>query len=131
MTDEATPNPETNNTTNTTPPSSEANLWNMLCHLSSLLGFVIPFGNIVGPLVIWALKRQEIPSVDVHGKESLNFQITITIAAVVAGVLCFVLIGFILLPIVVLAWVILAIIASIKANSGEDYRYPLTLRLIK
>jgi len=111
--------------------SSEANLWSMLCHLSSLLGFVIPFGNLVGPIVVWAIKRQEIPAVDAHGKESLNFQITVTIAAIIAGILCFVIIGFILLPIILLAWVILTIIASVKANAGESYKYPFTLRLVK
>ena len=103
----------------------------MLCHLSSLLGFVIPFGNIVGPLVIWALKKQEFPTVDSHGKESLNFQITLTIAGIIAAILCFVLIGFLLLPAILLAWVILTVIASIKANNGELYQYPFTIRLIK
>lgn len=111
--------------------ASEANTWNMLCHLSSLFGFVIPFGNIVGPLVVWAIKKQEIPSVDVHGKESINFQITVTIVGIIAGFLCFVLIGFLLLPLILIAWVVFTIIASMKANNGEDYRYPFNIRLVK
>lgn len=111
--------------------SSESNMWSMLCHLSSLSGFVVPFGNLIGPIVIWAIKKNEMPSVDAHGKESINFQITVTIASIIAAILCFVLIGFVLLPIILIGWVILTVIAGIKANDGELYRYPLTIRFIK
>ncbi len=115
----------------TTSNTSEANLWNMLCHLSSLAGFVIPFGNLIAPIVIWAIKKNEIPSVDIHGKESINFQITVTIASIIAAVLCLVIIGFVLLPIILVAWIVLVIIASMKANNGESYTYPFSIRLIK
>jgi len=78
----------------------------MLCHLSALAGFVIPFGNILGPLLVWQIKKNEIPSVEAHGKAALNFQITVTIAAligmVVAIVLSFVCVGFLLIPLVIL-----------------------------
>jgi uncharacterized Tic20 family protein len=112
-------------------------MWNMLCHLSALAGFVIPFGNIVGPLIIWQIKKNEFPSVESHGKASLNFQITVTLAAVVSGVVAFVLsffcVGYLLFPLVMLiglAGLIFAIIAGIKANNGEDYRYPWSLELV-
>jgi uncharacterized Tic20 family protein len=60
-------------------PESQARMWNMLCHLSALAGFIgIPFGNILGPLIVWQIKKNEFPSVDVHGKAALNFQITVT-----------------------------------------------------
>jgi hypothetical protein len=113
-------------------------MWNMLCHLSALAGFVIPFGNILGPLLVWQIKKNEIPSVAVHGKAALNFQITVAIAAligmVVAIVLSFFCVGFLLIPLVILiglAGLVFAIIAGLKANNGEDYKYPYSLNLIK
>lgn len=112
-------------------PSPESRQWGMFAHLSALIGFVIPFGNILGPLIIWQMKKNEMPFVDDQGKEALNFQITIFIAMVVCIVLTFVLIGLLLIPIVGLAWLIFSIIAGIKANEGVAYRYPMTLRLIK
>jgi uncharacterized Tic20 family protein len=113
-------------------------MWNMLCHLSALAGFVVPFGHILGPLLVWQIKKNEFPSVDVHGKASLNFQITVTIAIFVGGfaaaILSFIGIGLLLFPLVMLlglAGLILAIIAGIKANNGEDYKYPYSLELVK
>ncbi len=124
-----------------TPPGSnesQARTWNMLCHLSALVGFIIPFGNILGPLLVWQIKKNEFPSVDVHGKAALNFQITVAIAVFVgafaAGILFFIHIGFLLFPLVFLiglAGLILAIIAGIKANNGEDYKYPFSFELVK
>ena len=112
-------------------PSAEEKQWGMFAHLSALIGFIIPFGNVIGPLVIWQIKKAEMPFVDDQGKEALNFQITALIAVVICFVLMFVLIGMLLLPIVGLGILILTIIAGIKANNGEAYRYPFTLRLIK
>ena len=105
--------------------------WAMLCHLTAFTGYFIPFGNIIGPLVIWLIKKDDLAVVDENGKESLNFQISMTIYATIAGLLIFVLIGFLLLPIVVIAQVVFTIIAAIKANNGEAYRYPMTIRLLK
>ena len=105
--------------------------WAMLCHLTAFAGYFIPFGNILGPLVIWIMKKDELSVVDEHGKESINFQVSMTIYATIAGLLIFVFIGFLLFPIVVIAQVVFTIIAALKANNGESYRYPLTIRLIK
>lgn len=107
----------------------EARQWAMIAHLSALSGFLIPFGNIIGPLVVWQIKK-DMPFVEDQGKEALNFQITVLIAVIVCFILTFVVIGALLLPIVGIATLVLIIIAGIKANSGEQYRYPLTLRLI-
>jgi uncharacterized Tic20 family protein len=107
----------------------EARQWGMIAHLSALAGFLIPFGNLVGPLVVWQMKK-EIPFVDDQGKESLNFQITVTIAVIVSIILMAVLIGLLLLPVIGIAAFILTIVAGLKANGGEPYRYPFTLRLI-
>jgi uncharacterized Tic20 family protein len=112
-------------------PSPEEKQWAMFAHLSALVGFIIPLGSIIGPLVIWQMKKAEMPFVDDQGKEALNFQITALIAIVVCFVLMFVLIGMLLLPLVALAVLILTIIGGIKANNGEAYRYPFAIRLIK
>jgi uncharacterized Tic20 family protein len=109
----------------------EAKQWGMFAHISSLLGFVIPFGNFIGPLVIWLMKKDQLPFVNDQGKESMNFQITVLIAAVIAGATICIGIGFVLLPLVGIAAAIMAILAGIKANEGVAYRYPFTLRLIK
>ncbi|MDX2227092.1 MAG: DUF4870 domain-containing protein [Verrucomicrobiae bacterium] len=111
----------------------------MLCHLLALTSLVgVPFGNIIGPLVIWLIKKNEMPFVDDQGKESLNFQITVTIillpAFIVSWILMFVLIGFLLLPLVALAGLaalVFAVIAGIKANEGVAYRYPWSIKFIK
>jgi uncharacterized protein len=134
----AQPPPPTPSTPTPGSPESQARTWNMLCHLSALAGLIIPFGNILGPLLVWQIKKNEIPSVNVHGKAALNFQITVVIAlfagAVVALLLSFFCIGFLLIPVVMLiglAGLIFAIIAGIKANNGEDYKYPFSLDLVK
>jgi uncharacterized Tic20 family protein len=105
--------------------------WEVLCHLSALAGYVIPFGHIIGPLVVWLLKRGESPSVDAHGKESLNFQISVTIYAAVCMLLILVVIGIPMLILLGVISLVLVIVAAVKASSGEFYRYPLTIRLIK
>lgn len=112
-------------------PTAEEKQWAMFAHLSTLSGFVIPLGSILGPLIIWQIKKNEMPFVDDQGKEALNFQITVLIAALIAAVLTFVLIGLLLLPVIVIGWIVLSIMAGLKANNGETYRYPWTLRLIK
>jgi uncharacterized Tic20 family protein len=106
--------------------------WGMLCHLTALSAYVgIPFGHIVGPLVIWLIKKDELSFVDEEGKESLNFQISITIYGIISAILCFILIGFFLLLVLIVVHIILIILATVKASNGEHYRYPLTIRLIK
>jgi len=110
--------------------SKDEKMWGMLCHLSALAGFVIPFGNIIAPLVIWILKKEEFPFVDDQGKEALNFQISLTIYFIVGIILVFVAIGIVILPLLGLFSLIMIIVASIKANDGVKYRYPLTIRLV-
>jgi len=111
--------------------SPEAKQWAMFAHLSALIGFLIPLGSILGPLIVWQIKKAEFPFVDDQGKEALNFQITVAIAVIVCIVLMFVLIGMLLLPVVGIAALVFTIIGGIKANNGETYRYPMTIRLIK
>lgn len=108
----------------------EAKNWAMGCHLAALAGFIIPFGSVIGPLVVWLMKREESGFVDRQGKEALNFQITMLIAFLISLVLVFVLIGFLLIAAVVIFDLIMIIVATIKASEGEDFRYPVSLRLI-
>ncbi|UHQ19448.1 DUF4870 domain-containing protein [Lysobacter sp. KIS68-7] len=110
--------------------SAEERQWAMFAHLSALLGLVIPFGHLLGPLVIWLMKKETMPFVDQQAKEALNFQITVSIALMVAAILIIVVIGIALLPLIGIAAIVLAIMAAIKANEGVAYRYPFTLRLI-
>jgi uncharacterized Tic20 family protein len=112
--------------------SSDVRLWCVLCHASALLGLFLHFlGHLLGPLVVWLVKRGDSPEIDAHGKESLNFQISMLIYDAIAAILCLVLIG---IPILIVLWVlntVFVIIASIQASEGKLYRYPLAIRLIK
>ena len=125
--------------------------WSMLCHLAALAGFIFPIGNVVGPLLVWQIKKNELPEIDVHGKASVNFQLTVLIVNII---LVFILaaiygtgygffwrspfyifggafgFGIILAVINLLSWV-LAIVAGLRANNGELYRYPFLIRFIK
>jgi uncharacterized protein len=110
--------------------SSEERSWSIAVHLSALAALFIPFGHLLGPLVIWLIKRGEMPMVDRHGKEALNFQITATLASFVCGLLFFVGIGVILLFVLLVADAVLVIMAAVKTSRGEAFSYPFTLRLI-
>ncbi len=105
--------------------------WGMYCHLAVFAGFLIPLGNIIGPLVIWLLKKDQYAFVDFNGKEVLNFQITVLIALLVSWVLMFILIGFLLLPAVLVTTLVLTIIGLIKAANGEHHRYPFSFKFVK
>ena len=116
----------------TSTSSSNVRMWNVLCHATALAGFFVPWaGHILGPLIVWLAKRNDSPEIDQHGKESLNFQISMLIYNVIAGVLCLVLIGFAILAILHILNLVLVIIASIQASEGKFYRYPITIQLIK
>jgi uncharacterized Tic20 family protein len=135
----------------TTPPpppptsgiSSEERQWGMFAHLSALLGGIVTagwagsVGCFIGPLIIWLVKKETMPFVDDQGKEALNFNITVGIIFLALWILTFITLGIgILLTgplmiIVGLIWLVFTIIAAIKANGGEAYRYPFAIRLIK
>lgn len=118
-------------------PSAEERQWALFAHLSALVGFVVPFGNVIGPLVIWLIKKETMPFVDDQGKEALNFNITFAILGVALLILTVITFGIgalLTLPVglaAAVAWLVLTVIAAIKASEGVSYRYPLTLRLIK
>jgi uncharacterized protein len=122
---ESTPPPPTSSS------SADVRTWNVLCHASALLGFFFPWaGHILAPLIVWLVKRGDSPEIDAHGKESINFQLSMLIYSVISGILCLVLIGFVLLAILHVLNVVFVIIASIRASEGNFYRYPLTIRFL-
>jgi len=110
----------------------------MWCHLSALAGLIIPFGSVLGPLVVWLLKKDEIPAVDDHGRAALNFQLTVLIASLASvGVAIFLLaffcLGLLFIPVIFaisIAGIVFSIIAAVKASGGESYRYPWTLTIL-
>lgn len=110
--------------------SSDERTWAILAHASAFAGFFVPFGNILGPLVVWLIKREESQFVDANGKQALNFQITWTVIIVFALFSLLVGVGLVLVPIVALAWVILVVLATVRASENEVYDYPLTVDLV-
>jgi len=114
-------------TTYPTPPVSASftnvRTWCALCHASALLGVFLHFpGHLLGPLIVWLIKRGDAPEIDAHGKEALNFQISMFIYNVVAAVFCLILIGFIFLAVLWVLNAILVIVAAIQASDGKFYR---------
>lgn len=130
-------------------PNGEEKNVAMFTHLASFASLILPFGNILGPLIVWSLKKDKSEFVNVHGKASLNFEITYTIVvflalaitipfAINAGIqenpvdLVMSLL-FLIIPLMSY-WVlsiVLVIIAAVKASKGELYKYPLSIRFIK
>lgn len=115
----------------------------MFCHFSAYLGFIFPLGGVLGPLIVWLTYRNKFPFVDAHGKESLNFQISLLlylmgiglslILVIISGVPAALLVPFALVlgVIFIIANFILPLIAALKAYRGMSYRYPLIIRFIK
>jgi len=112
-------------------PTADERTWGMLAHLTAFAFFICPLGNIVGPLVVWLVKRDQSAFVADQGKEALNFNISVSLAAIVCAVLVFILVGILLAAALFVFWLAMTIVAAIKANEGARYRYPFTLRLIK
>jgi len=108
-------------------PTQDDKTWGLIAHLSALIAGLIAL-PVLGPLVVWLIKKDQSPFVGDQAKEALNFQIAVLIAALVCGVTC---IGLILVPIIGVAALVFAILGGVEANKGVYYRYPYTLRLIK
>ena len=105
--------------------------WGMLAHLSAFGFFICPLGNVIGPLIVWLVKRDQSQFVADQGKEALNFNISVLLAAIACGLLVLVLIGIALGAALFVFWLVMTIVAGIRASEGVLYRYPFTLRLIK
>lgn len=104
----------------------------MAVHLTALITWVgVPLGHIIAPLVVWLTQKDKSGFIDRHGKESLNFQLSITLYSIIALILCVVFIGFLLLIAIFIMHLTLSIIAAMRANEGQYYRYPMTIRFIR
>ena len=103
----------------------------MFSHLGTFAAFLIPFSNIIAPLIIWQIKKDESAFVVQHSKESLNFQISLVIYSCASILLVLVIIGIFLLIGLFVFNIIAVIIAGVKANEGGYYRYPMAIRFFK
>jgi uncharacterized protein len=124
------------NTTN--PPSSvtgslsqEDRNWGLIAHLSALSGLIIPLGSVLGPLIVYLVKKDQSAFGTDCAKEALNFNITVVIAAIVCACLWLIFIGILLSVVLFFFWLILTIIAAVRASEGTVYRYPATIRFVK
>ena len=101
----------------------------MIAHLSALAGLVIGL-NWLGPLIVYLVKKDEHPFIADQSREALNFNISVFIYFIASAILIPLGVGLLALPVVFIAWLVLTIIAAVRANNGEPYRYPLTIRLV-
>ncbi|HKD53635.1 MAG TPA: DUF4870 domain-containing protein [Steroidobacteraceae bacterium] len=113
-------------------PTENERTWGMLAHLSALTGLVLPLiGIVLGPLAVWLARRDDSAFVAAHAREALNFNITVLVGEVICMLLMLVFIGFLLGTALFVVWLVLTLIAAIKASEGATYRYPFALRFIR
>jgi uncharacterized Tic20 family protein len=107
--------------------------WCIGLHLSGFSGILLGWSlmHILAPLAIWLIKRSDSSAIDTTGKEVLNFQISYSIYTGVSILLCFVLVGFLFLPVVLVTWIVCMVLAAMKTSNGETYRYPFTIRFLR
>ncbi len=103
----------------------------MACHLAALIGYVLPFGNVIGPLVVWLLNRERHPYIDEQGREAVNFQLSMLVWYLLAFALVLALVGFFMLVGLVVFQLVMVVVAAVRANGGEAWRYPLTVRFLR
>ena len=112
-------------------PTENERTWGMLAHLAALAGLVFPLiGNVLGPLFVSIARGDQSAFVAAHAREALNFNITVTLTAVVCALLMLVFVGFLLLAALFIAWLVMTLIAAIRASEGASYRYPFSLRIL-
>lgn len=109
----------------------EERQWAMFAHIGTFSSMFVPLGNIIVPIIVWQMKKHDSEFVVEQAKESLNFQITLMIYSLISLLLCIIVIGFFLIFALVIFGLIMVIIAAIRTNEGEDFQYPMTLRLFK
>jgi len=104
----------------------------MLCHLAALVGLLgNGIGFVLGPLVVWLLKKEDHPFIDEQGKAAINFQLTMLLILILCIPLALILVGIFLIILIVPVMIIFSIIGAIKANDGQSYRYPFAIRFLK
>jgi uncharacterized protein len=114
-----------------TVPTDNERTWAMLAHLAALFGLLVPvIGNALGPWLVWLSKRDESPFVASQAREAVNFNLTVSLAAILCSLLMLVFVGFLLGSALFIAWLVLTLVAAIKASEGEEYRYPFSLHFL-
>ncbi|MEC7118370.1 MAG: DUF4870 domain-containing protein [Pseudomonadota bacterium] len=114
-----------------TPPTGtpdQIRQWALILHLSQYAGLLVPFANLIAPVIIWQLKKNEMPELDQHGKNVVNWNLSLLIYAAISAVLMLILVGFLFLAILGILFLIFPLIASVKANEGTVWQYPLSIR---
>ena len=120
-----------------TPRDADERMWAMLGHLAAFSAFITGLGCVLGPLIVWLVKRETMPFAGDQAREALNFNITAIIVAVGLGIFTAITLGIgalITVPaafVLFIGWFVLTIVAAMKANNGEQYRYPFSIRLVK
>ena len=109
----------------------DTRMWSMSLHFSILAMFMIPIAGIIAPIIIWQIKKDDYPVIDLHGKNAVNWIISYAIYSIISVILAFVLIGFVLLVALLICSVVLPVIAGVKANNGVVWKYPLTYEFLK
>ena len=111
--------------------TADEQTWGMLAHLAGLSGFIIPFGSLIGPFLVWQIKGKDSAYVEEQAKEAFNFQLSLTIYIIVSAILCAILIGIPMLIFFAIAGLVLTIIGAVKANDGILYKYKFNMNLVK
>jgi uncharacterized protein len=109
----------------------QAREWAMFLHLSLLLGSVLPLIGLAAPIIIWQMKKDELPGIDEHGKNAMNWIVSLVIYFAIGFALSLLLIGIPILVLLAALSVIFPIIAGVKANNGQIWKYPMALHFIK
>jgi hypothetical protein len=114
----------------TLPPTRDERFWATMMHLSAFISLLIGL-NFLAPLVLWLLKRDVSPFLDQQGKEAINFNLTFSLLSFVCFLLTLILIGWILLWLASILWLVFILIAAVQANQGKNYHYPLSIPFIR
>jgi len=110
---------------------SEERTWSILVHAAAFAGALVPFGMILGPFIVWIIKKPESALVDRHGRAAMNFHISMLIYFIGAAILILVVIGVVLLIALVIFWFVMVIVATIRAADGRDPGYMLSIEFLK
>lgn len=126
------PGPEENQTNDpvqSTAPSRdrETQQWAMFIHFSILAGWAVPIGGLIVPIILWQIKKDELPGIVPHAHVVLNWIVSSLVYALICFILMFVVIGIFGFMALGLATIIFAVIGGIKANEGELWEYPGTI----
>lgn len=116
----------------------ESDFWGMplkqftvFMHVAQFATFIIPLAGYVLPFVMWFQYKDQNETIDEHGKNIINWLISSLIYLAIAGILCVILVGFLLLPAVGICMIVFPILGAIKANEDQAWKYPITINFLK